>query len=202
MKLTSFQFFAFFLCSSLFGVLGSTWAKSDLITDREVTLLAAVFSVVLIAFLAPGSTDKAINDFLTKDVGRVHQKQLADLTEAHRRHVMALKTEHSKEHFRLYADLNHARTKFDRLYAEHDYLSSMLQDQMRSGQEQEDRINYLEKKLQEFGQSSPVTRTPLSAPASQLIFSNPPRRQRSELSPRSPFAPSPLSQVVKAEEEE
>jgi hypothetical protein len=161
-----------------------------------------VFAAVVIALLAQLSTSKALNAFLSKDVGDVHEKQLADQSEAHRRRVTALKDEHSKENLRLWQELNRANAKFEHLYAEHDYITNLYQDQMRSLQEQEDRITYLETKLREAGQSTPARLAPFSAPASQTIFAQPPQRRRSHSFSKPPGSPSPLSQVIEAEEAE
>jgi hypothetical protein len=161
-----------------------------------------VFAAIVFALLAQLSTSKALNAFLSKNVDAVHEKHLADLTEAHRRRVTGLKDEHSKETLRLRQDLNRANAKFEHLYADYEYITSMYQDQMRSAQEQEDRITYLETKLREAGQSTPASFPPFSAPASQLVFANPPPRKRSHSFSKSSGSPSPLSQVVEAEETE
>lgn len=163
--------------------------------------MIAVFITVVIALLARLSTNRALTNFLTDNVGGVHEKQLRDLTEAHRRHIASLKHESNREHLRLRSDVNIAALKFDRLYNEHDYISSMYQEQMQHSQEQEDRIQYLEKKLQEFGQSTPATRAPFSAPPSQIRFSDPPRRQRPNDDFRFTTSAAPLTQVVETEDE-
>lgn len=67
----------------------------------------------------------------------------------------------------------------------------MYQDQLRTNQEQEDRIVFLEVKLKELGQLSPSAATaPFSAPASQISFAKPQRRARGVAK-----MPSPLSQT-------
>ena len=161
-----------------------------------------VFAAVVFALLAQLSTSKALNAFLSKNADAVRDKQLADLEEAHRRRVTGLKAEHSKDNIRLRQGLNHANAKFERLYAENEYITSMYQDQMRSAQEQEDRITYLETKLREASQSTPASFPPFSAPASQLVFTKPPQRKRSHSFSKPPGSPSPLSQVIEAEETE
>ncbi|CAN9092281.1 unnamed protein product [Alternaria alternata] len=201
MEFNSFDFIALFLCSSIFGLLFSLWSKTELITDREIILLVTVFSAVVIGLLARINATRALTNFLTDNVGEVHKKQLRDLDEAHRRHIASVKLESHREHLRLQGDVNNAALKFDRLYNEHDYISSMYQEQMQYTEEQEDRIRYLEKKLQEFGQSTPMTRTPFSAPPSQISFSPPPRRQQSNEILRHTASASPLGQVLEAEDE-
>ncbi|KAF1940433.1 hypothetical protein EJ02DRAFT_456059 [Clathrospora elynae] len=201
MKLNGFELFAFFLCSSLSGLLFSVWANTELINDREVTLLMVVFAAVVFALFVQLSTGRAINVYFSKDAGEVYKKQLADVKESHRRHLTTLKQDHHIEVHHLRSSLNTANAKYIRLHSEHDYMSSMYQDQMHATQEQEDRIHYLDKKLQEFGQSTPVNLAPFSAPPSQVSFSNPPRRRRSHSFSKSPATRSPLSQVVEAEEE-
>jgi hypothetical protein len=175
--------------------------QTDLITDREIILLIAVFVAVAIALLSRLSTNKALTQFLETDIGGVHEKQLRDLTEAHRRHVASIRHESNRENLRLRSDINNAALRFDRLYNEHDYISSMYREQMRHTQEQEDRIEYLEKKLREFGQSTPISHAPFSAPPSQITFSNPLRRERPNKVFFSIPVASPLTQVAEDEDE-
>ncbi|CAN9087043.1 unnamed protein product [Alternaria alternata] len=201
MEFNSFDFIALFLCSSIFGLLFSLWSKTELITDREIILLVTVSSAVVIGLLTRINATRALTNFLTDNIGEVHEKQLQDLDEAHRRHIASVKLESYREHLRLQGDINNAALKFDRLYHEHDYISSMYQEQMQYTEEQEDRNRYLEKKLQEFGQSTPMTRTPFSAPPSQISFSPPPRRQQSNEILRHTASASPLGQVLEAEDE-
>ncbi|CAN9085585.1 unnamed protein product [Alternaria sp. RS040] len=201
MEFNSFDFIALFLCSSIFGLLFSLWSKTELITDREIILLVTVFSAVVIGLLARINATRALTNFLTDNVGEVHEKQLRDLDEAHHRHIASVKLESHREHLRLQGDVNNAALRFDRLYNEHNYISSMYQEQMQYTEEQEDRIQYLEKKLQEFGQSTPMTRTPFSAPPSQISFSPPPRRQQSNEILRHTASASPLGQALEAEDE-
>ena len=78
----------------------------------------------------------------------------------------------------------------------------MYQDQMRSNEEQDDRIAYLEKKLKEFGQlNSGGAAPPFSAPASQINFVNPPCRVRTAVEVSSPLSREPMVQVPEAKEE-
>jgi hypothetical protein len=154
------------------------------------------------ALLAQLSTDKALQVFMSKDVGDVHEKQLADVKEAHRRNVTQIKTERDVEFFRQHRELETMNSKFSFLYAQHDYINSMYQDQMRTAQEQEDRITYLETKLREAGQSTPFRVMPFSAPAFQTVFAPPPQRNRSHPFSNQPGSPNALSQVVEAEETE
>jgi hypothetical protein len=162
--------------------------------------VVTVFAAVVIVLIAQLARDRAINVFVWKDVAQVHEKQLADLKEAHRRHIAQLKNEHNVEAFRQHRELDSINARFNHLYAENDYMTSMYQDQMCSAQEQEDRIAYLETKLREAGQSTPARLVPFSAPASQINFANPPQRKRSHSFSKPPGSPSPLCQVVEAEE--
>lgn len=123
---------------------------------------------------------------------------LADVKEAHRRHVITLKYDHNTQVSQLQGSLRTANVKFDRLHHDYEWLSEMYQDQMRATQEQEDRLGYLEGKLQEFGQLTPVKRAPFSAPPTQINFSNPPRRSRDNAASKSGAKSSPLSQVLEA----
>ncbi|KAF1843259.1 uncharacterized protein K460DRAFT_341182 [Cucurbitaria berberidis CBS 394.84] len=199
MELNGFDLFAFFLCSGLFGILLSAWATTDFIADREVSLLIVVFAILVSTLFFRLSSAKAVINYISRHTTEIQDKQIADMKEAHRRRVAALKYEHQMQHHQLQANLNTANVKFDRLYSDHDWISGMYQDQMRSIQEQEHRIAYLEVKLQEFGQRTPGAHMPFSAPSSQISFSNPPRRNRSTM--RSPVGPSPLAQVVEVDEE-
>lgn len=80
-------------------------------------------------------------------------------------------------------------------------MSDTYQNQMRNMQELEDRIAYLEVKLKESGQLTPSTRLPFSAPASQISFSHPPRRDRFDSAVKAPAVSSPLKQFEEAVEE-
>ncbi|KAL1800034.1 hypothetical protein ACET3X_000376 [Alternaria dauci] len=201
MEFNSFDFLAISLCSTIFGLLLGIWSKTMLITDREIFLLVAVFTAVAIGILARLSASRALTNFLTGNVSEVHEKQLRDLSEAHRRHIASVKLESHHEHLRLQGDVNNGALKFDRLYNEHDYISSMYQEQIQHVREQEDRIRYLETKLREFGQSTPDTRVPFSAPSSQISFSFPPRRQQSDEVPHPTTSASLLPQVPEVEDE-
>ncbi|EUC40963.1 hypothetical protein COCMIDRAFT_107409 [Bipolaris oryzae ATCC 44560] len=201
MELTGFDLFALFLCSSIFGLLVS----SELINEREMTLVMAVFVAVVAMLFTQFSTSKALAGFLSKDISSIHNKQLEDLTEAHGRHTVGLKSEHYGAHVRLLNEINDANARFDRIYSEYEQISTKYQEQMRNMQEKEDRIQYLESKLGEFGQSkhttSTIARVPLSAPATQISFLKPPRRQRFNEGNRWPSSTGLLPRVVEAENE-
>ncbi|EUC29327.1 hypothetical protein COCCADRAFT_29578 [Bipolaris zeicola 26-R-13] len=198
MELTGFDLFALFLCSSIFGLLVS----SELISGREMTLVVAVFVAVVTMLFTQFSTSKVLADFLSKDVSSIHKKQLEDLTEAHGRHTAGLKSEHYGAHVRLLNKINDANARFDRIYHEYEQMSTRYQEQMRNMQEKEDRIQYLESKLGEFGQSrTNLARVPLSAPAPQISFMKPPRRQRFNEGSRWPPSRGLLPRVVEAENE-
>jgi hypothetical protein len=136
-------------------------------------------------------------------INDVQDKQVADINEAHRRHIATLKYDHQTLVHELQGSLNTANVKFNRIYHDHDWMSGMYQEQFRLNQEQEDRITYLEGKLKEFGQLTPDLRTPFSAPATRIHFSVPPRRDHGGSPTSSSAMPNPLSQVeaVEAEEE-
>jgi hypothetical protein len=122
------------------------------------------------------------------------------LSKAHHRYVASLKNEHDVEYICFHSNLHRENAKVNRLHAEYDYISSMYQEQTRGSQEQDDRINYLENGLQDYSQSTWVTRTPLSASPSQVNFSTLPHRQRSEDVSRSPAPRASLSRINEAEE--
>jgi hypothetical protein len=142
--------------------------QSNLVNERDFIWMCAL-CLVIIAFVCTQQYNKHyILHYFRQD-------QMANLQEATRQR---LKTEHLKEIRLLKGNLNSASDKVNRLSQDHDWMSGMYQDQMRLNQEQEDRIKYLERKLQEFGQHSPAHIMPFSAPSTTTTFANPPRRVR------------------------
>lgn len=133
-----------------------------------------------------------ISDYFSRHQCEIEARQLGDLQEAHRRRILSLKSEHKNELHHFQGIIHFSNARSDRLEAEYDFITQAYQDQMRTVQEQEDRITYLERKLQETGQASPLTRQPYSAPSHQIQFAKPPRRSRGSI---AAGAPSPLSQV-------
>lgn len=97
--------------------------------------MVTVFSAVVIGLLARINATRALTNFLTDNLGEVHEKQLRDIDEAHRSHIASVKLENHREHLRLQGDVNNAALKFDRLYNEHDCISSMYQEQMQYTEE-------------------------------------------------------------------
>lgn len=176
--------------------------KTALVTNREVTLVFTLFSAVIFTVFASQINNSAIITFLSRHATDIANKQLADLSEAHRKRIASLKAEHNAQLHRTQSELTRIHGSFDRLNTEYDWMSGMYQDCMRTAQEQEDRIAYLEVKLLEFGQLTPAVRAPFSAPPGQVRFSNPPRRARfdSAVKSASPVA-SPLAQVMETGEE-
>ncbi|KAJ4362925.1 Aminopeptidase Y [Neocucurbitaria cava] len=201
MDLNTFELLAFFVCSCLFGTLLPICAGTDVITDREIWLLVAVFASVAIGIGSNFCCADAAVQYLKRHTTEVQNKQLEDLKEAHGRRIAALTYEHQVRINQLEASLHAADDKFDRLYHDYEWMNGMYQEQMRNTQEQEDRIAYLETKLQEFGQLTPGARVPFSAPPSRIHFTYPPRRARNDSAMRSAAASSPLNQVVEAEDE-
>jgi hypothetical protein len=157
-----------------------------------MALVVAIFVATVTVLVTQTGANKPVTNLLTSDTSRVHDKQLQDLTEFHGSRMAGVKNEHDGEH---------ASARFDRLYSELEYMSTMYREQMRNMQEQEDRIRYLEKKLEEFGRTTAIARTPYSAPATQISFMNPPRRQRFSEGHRWPAPTRMLSKVVEAEDE-
>lgn len=99
-------------------------------------------------------------------------------------------------------EIHRISVKFDRLNGEYDYISEMYQDQTRLNSAQEDRIDYLEKKLKEFGNAnsaSPVP--PFSAPAGWVTFAQPPRRAHAAVTASSPLSQEPMVQTPEVDEE-
>ncbi|KAL6711751.1 Aminopeptidase Y [Coniothyrium glycines] len=201
MELNNFEVLSFWLCSMLSGIIVTFWTTTGFVTDRELLLIVALFAIVASSVVSTSSASRASRAFLSQHAGAVHEKQIEDLREAHRRHVAALKYEHQTLIRELQSSLDAANAKFDRVHRDYDWMSGMYQDKIRSAQEQEDRITYLEGKLQEFGQLTPAMHVPFSAPPSKVTFSVPPRRRLPEPWKWAPHCPSPLSQVVEPEAE-
>jgi hypothetical protein len=153
------------------------------------------YAAVVLALLTKLSTDRTVKVFVNQDEHEIHEKLLADIKEGHRRHINMLKKDHAKAVLYLDTSLDKINFKYSQLHYEHDFISSLYQDQVRLNGEQEDRINYLEKKLQEFGQSTPITRAPFSAPPSKVTFSDPPRRQPPSSSSQS-FGLNPMTHAT------
>ncbi|KAI8938508.1 hypothetical protein NX059_004396 [Plenodomus lindquistii] len=175
--------FAFLLCSSLFNILLSLWYtvrqffpllhylfssnQTTLVTDREIILIIALFSVVSVSFV---SRAWHLNALPTNADSMVHKNELADAQSSHRRRVAALTSAHATELNDLRMTLQAANAKFDRMHGDYEWLSSMYQDQMRGSQEQDDRMQYLERKLAEMGGATPGLAMPLSAPSTMTSF--------------------------------
>jgi cell division septum initiation protein DivIVA len=156
-------------------------------------MLMSALYVAIIAFLCIQQYNKhVLLQYFSQHHTEIEQRQLTDLQEVHRRRVLALKTEHHNEVRQLQGQIHAANAKVDRAHSEYNWMSDAYQDQMRTVQEQEDRVNYLERKLQEFGQNTATTIQPYSAPSSRIQFDNPPRRLRSR---SATGLASPLAQV-------
>jgi DNA repair exonuclease SbcCD ATPase subunit len=160
-----------------------------LVTDREIALVAALYVMLIMMVGAHNNFLDALDKHISAPQKESERQQELDLQEVYRRRQLVVKNEHKLEINQLQGLLHAANAKFDRLNFEYEWISNAYQDQMRSLQEQEDRLNYLERKLAEFGQTTPITRQPFSAPPSQIQFANPPRRALAA------GAPSPLAQV-------
>lgn len=137
-------------------------------------------------------TKDNLSDYFSRHQCEIESRQLGDLQEVHLHRILALKSEHKSELQHLQGLIRTIHTRYTRLEGEYDWIITAYQDQMRTIQEQEDRIDYLERKLREIGQASPSTRQPYSAPSSQIQFAKPPRRSRGSV---TAGMLSPLSQV-------
>ncbi|OAL03278.1 hypothetical protein IQ06DRAFT_374456 [Phaeosphaeriaceae sp. SRC1lsM3a] len=197
MKLNSFDLFALLECSCLCGIIVGVFNMTSFITDREVVLLLAFNAVVIFFVCVSQLTKDNLTDYFLRHQCEIESRQLGDLQEAHRRRILLLKAEHKSELHHLQGIIHGTNSRYDRLEAEYDWVTTAYRDQMRTMQEQEDRINYLEHKLREASQASPTIRQPYSAPSSQIQFAKPPRCSRGSV---AAGAPSPLSQVTKANE--
>lgn len=138
------------------------------------------------------STKESLIDYFSRHQCEIESRQLGDLEEAHRRRILSLKSWHQSELHHLQGLLHTQNARYMRLEGEYDFVTTAYQEQMRACQEQEDRIDYLQRKLTETGLTSPSTRQPYSAPSSQIQFAKPPKRARGGV---AAGLPSPLSQV-------
>ncbi|UPX20687.1 Aminopeptidase Y [Ascochyta rabiei] len=181
MKFNNFEVLTTILCSWLSGFLLGLWRLTPYITDREAGLLVALSVVVAMVIIHKHLNKNAVVAYLNRHVGEVQNTMLLDLQEFHRKRVATLKINHNQTMREAQDEIRRLHAKFDRLNSEYDWISTMYQDQMRTNQEQEDRIAFLEVKLKEFGQlKSSASSAPFSAPASQINFANPPRRTHRE----------------------
>tara|TARA_R110002003_G_scaffold193_2_gene14918 strand:+ start:26664 stop:27152 length:489 start_codon:yes stop_codon:yes gene_type:complete len=148
-------------------------------------------------FFAGESNKEGMASYLSRHVTEVEKKQFADVKDAHRRHITALKTEYSTELHRVQGNLHVANAKWDRLNTNYNWICTDYEEQMRVNQEQEDRIQYLEDERKQNGLSTPKTRLPFSAPASQIEFSDPTLRSRFRSAVKGSVTdmPFPLGQV-------
>jgi hypothetical protein len=135
--------------------------------------------------------------YLSNIKANMEKQQVADLEEAHRRRVLALKRQHDREAHQLRGSLDSLNAELDRLDNEHNWLCVTYQDLMRKAQEQQDRITYLEGKFQESGKLTPAMHPPFSAPPSQIQFANPQHRSGIDSAMRSPVVRerSPFARV-------
>ncbi|KAJ4339723.1 Aminopeptidase Y [Ascochyta clinopodiicola] len=199
MKFNNFQMLATILCSWLSGFIIGLWRLTPYITDREAGLLVALSVLIAMIVVHKHLNKDAVVTYLNRHVGEVHSLMLLDLQEFHRKRVATLKVNHNHTMREAHDEIHRLHAKFDRLNSEHDWISTMYQDQMRTNEEQEDRIAFLEVKLKEFGQLTPsASSAPFSAPASQINFANPPRRARDVVKASSPLSQTPLVQVQEA----
>lgn len=140
----------------------------------------------------------AIFKYVHQHTSAVRNATIADLHESHRKRIIVLKNNHNQDMREAQGHIAHLRARINGINNEHDYMCTMYRDQMRCNEEQEERIEYLEKKLKEFGQLSVTAAMPHSAPASQTTFANTPSRVRSTVKPSSPLSQTPMGQVEEA----
>jgi len=181
------------LLAWLCGVLVTAWS-SRLITIREITLVLILFTITVITVFARHSKAAALTAFLNHHTRDIMDKQLADLKEAHRKRISSLKDEFAQLSQSMQRTINRLQHDYRRLNIEYDFMIDTYQDTQRTIQELEDRIVYLEGLR---SRNTATERTPFSAPASRVQFSDPPRR--GPAGSRGPATPSPLSQVATAD---
>lgn len=155
-------------------------------TDRETGLAVTLVIVVVMVIIYK----------------RIQNEMILALKGSHLKRLIAIESMYSQSLREARDQLRILEVKFDQLNGEHDWISSMYQDQMRASQEQDDRISFLETRLREFGQlNSEGSTAPFSAPASQIKFTNPPRRLRAAVGTSSPLAQSPPMQMQENDDE-
>ncbi|KAF3033760.1 hypothetical protein E8E12_004383 [Didymella heteroderae] len=202
MKFNNFELFASLLCSWIGGFVLGLWHTTLYITDREVTLLHTLFVAVALVAICKRVSDNKTVAHLNRHVDDVHNMAVLNLQEAHQKHIITTKSAHSQNMREAQNEIRRITLNFDRLNSEYDYISTMYQDQTRLNSEQEDRINYLEKKLKEFFNFNCANSVPpFSAPASQVTFANPPCRVHTAVTACSPVSQEPMVQVVEGQEE-
>ncbi|KAJ4371076.1 Aminopeptidase Y [Didymella sp. IMI 355093] len=202
MKFNNFELLASLLCAWLTGFVLGLWRSTPYITDHEASLVVALFAAVSIVAIYKRVSDNKTVAHLNRHVDDVHTMAILNLQDAHRKHVITVKSANNQNMREAQNEIRRITLNFDRLNSEYDYISTMYQDQTRLNSEQEDRIDYLEKKLKEFRQLSLAAPTaPFSAPASQIHFANPPRRVRTAVTASSPLSQEPMLQVPELEED-
>jgi hypothetical protein len=160
-------------------------------------LILALYVAALMTLFARESNKQALTSYLSRHITEVEKKQFADIKDAHRYHITALKTEYNTQLHRVQGSLHIANGKVDRLSTNYDWICTAHDEQMRVNQEQQDRIQYLEDERKQNGLSTPKTRLPFSAPASQIEFSDPTLRSRFRSAEKGSVTdmPFPLGQV-------
>ncbi|KAF3042539.1 hypothetical protein E8E11_004245 [Didymella keratinophila] len=201
MEFTNFEILVSLLCSWLGGFVLGLWQSTPHITDREAGLALALLVTVAMVAICKRVSDSNTVAYLNRHVDGVHTMAILDLQEAHRKSMILVKSAND-QNMREAQNENHRITaKFNRLNSEYDYISEMYQDQTRLNSEQEDRIDYLEKKLKEFGNSNCASSVPpFSAPASQVTFADPPPRAGGAVAATSPLSQQPMVQIPEVAE--
>jgi hypothetical protein len=147
------------------------------------------YTCTLIFYFIQLHNQRAMVDYFTRHAADIENGQLADLQESYRRRNLALKNDHNLVVGQLQCDIFNANAKFEQLNTEYDWMTAAYNDQLRTVEELQDRIDYLEDQIRENGHTSEATRyPPWSAPTSQNSFANLPR----EALPR----PVPWSTIV------
>jgi hypothetical protein len=163
-----------------------------------ITLLITVALVVICERISHSKTVAHLN----RHVDDVHTMAIMNLQDAHRKHISLVKSANDQNLREAQNEIRRITINFDRLNGEYDYISVMYQDQTHLNPEQEDRIDYLQNKLKEFGNfNSASSAPPFSAPASQVTFADPPRCAGGVMAATSPLSQNPMVQAPEAEEE-
>ncbi|KAF1922520.1 uncharacterized protein M421DRAFT_10480 [Didymella exigua CBS 183.55] len=126
MKFNKFEVLASLLCSWLAGFALGLWRSEgsrSLFTGLVIAIFAAVATVAIYKCV---SADKTIAQ-LNRNVGEVHTMAIIDLQNAHRKHVIKVKSTHNQNMRKAQNEIRRVTLNFDRFNSEYDYIATMYQ---------------------------------------------------------------------------
>ncbi|OAL45822.1 hypothetical protein IQ07DRAFT_661293 [Pyrenochaeta sp. DS3sAY3a] len=151
------------------------------ITDADYGLVLAVYTVLIMVLLSQVFHGASIANPISRLMGpldTIHDDAMIGLLQAHIRHFVLLTREHAQAVLRLEQVNSQLKSKMDSMQAEYDLMTGLYQDQMRTLEERDARVAYLEGKLNESGRrystsnAATTMAPPYSAPAGQSLFSD------------------------------